>query len=327
MELSSIFCDGMVLQANKPIRVFGIGRGNVEIEFCGKVYKAESTDENWVVELAPEGYKTGLEMSVTLNGEKQVIRGVAVGEVLLVAGQSNVQLRVGEEKIDDPNYPVDLDLRFFAVDRLEEDKEAYAEKDGWKSVDADTVNHFSAVGYHLGAELRKRGVPVGVVACYQGASVIQSWLKGSLVDRFDKVSDPAPRRKTSIDCGYTWNENGLLYANMFTRIVPYAFSHVIWYQGESNAYLPEIGIYGEMFKTLVSSWRKDLRDENLPFISVVICDMDGQSDAFTAMQFAQRALKGSIDGVEIVESSDVCEHSTIHPNDKRLLCKRIAGLI
>lgn len=327
MEIASIFCNGMVLQANKPIRVFGTGAGHVEIEFCGKKYGSDFGGDKWLVELSPEDYKSGLEMLVILNGEKRVIRNVAIGEVLLVAGQSNAQMRVGEEKINNPNYPDDTDLRFFAIDRLEEDENAFKEKDGWQSVSADTVNRFSAVGYHVGAELRKRGIPVGIVACYQGASVIQSWLNGSLADKFDSVSDPVPRRKTSEECGYFWNENGTLYASMFARIIHYAFSCVVWYQGESNAYLPEIGIYGEMFKTLVSSWRKDLRDEKLPFISVVICDMDGQNDAYTAMQYAQRALKGAIEGVEIVESSDVCEHSTIHPNDKRALSKRIADLI
>ena len=62
----------------------------------------------------------------------------------------------------------------------------------------------------------------------------------------------------------------------------------------------------------------------MPFSVVVICDMVGQSEGFTALQNAQRKFDGVLRCVTMVESSDVCEHSTIHPNDKRALSVRLA---
>lgn len=327
MKLGSIFRDGMVLQANKPTYVFGEGEGEAIVEFCGKTYSTVSNDEKWVIEMQPADYAKGLDMIVVLNGEKTVLRNIAVGEVILVSGQSNVQLRVGEENFSE-EYPDDEDLRFFAVNRLEKDPEVFTEEDGWQSVKTEVVKRFSAVGFHTGRELREKlGVVVGVVACYQGASVIQSWLDKSSGDEIDSRIDPKPRKETSIQCGYFWNENGRLYEQMFSRIVPYSFSNVVWYQGESNAYKPDVKVYADALKKLVALWREDLEDANLRFTVVVICDMDGQSEAFTGIQRVQRALRGVIDGVEIVESSDVCEHTSIHPGDKRALSKRIADVI
>lgn len=327
MKLGSIFGDGMVLQANKPIYVFGYGKGEAIVEFCGKTYSTVSDGEKWVVEMQPADYAKGLEMVVTLNGERRVLKNVAVGEVVLVAGQSNVQLRVGEENFSE-EYPDDEDLRFFAVNRLEKDSEVFTEEDGWQSVKTQIVKRFSAVGFHTGCELRKKlGVVVGIVACYQGASVIQSWLDKSSGDEIDSRIDSAPRKETSAQCGYFWNENGLLYENMFSRIVPYSFANVIWYQGESNSYDPDVAVYADALKKLVALWREKLEDSELRFTVVVICDMDGQSQAFTGIQREQRSLKGVIDGVEIVESSDVCEHTSIHPGDKRALSRRIADVI
>ena len=325
MELASVFCDGLVLQANKTNYIFGYGKGEVKVGFCGKTYAATAGGDKWIVALNPETYKNNLELVVYLNGERKVIKNVAVGEVYLVAGQSNAQLRVGEEICGDDDYPADEDLRFFAVNRPEKDDAVFLESDGWQSVRKDTVKRFSAIAYHTGAQLRKKlGVVVGMVECYQGASVIQSWLKKSSADKFEGLVDYSPRKATSAACGYFWNENGFLYERMFSHIIPFAFARVIWYQGESNGYLPEATIYGDMLKTLITEWRADLKDENLPFSVVVICDMVGQSEGFTALQNAQRKFDGVLSGVTLVESSDVCEHSTIHPNDKRALSVRLA---
>ena len=97
MEIASIFSDGLVLQANKPNYIFGYGKGVAKVEFCGKTYTTTSDGEKWIIALEPETYKKNLELVVYLNGERKVVKNIAVGEVYLVAGQSNVQLRVGQE--------------------------------------------------------------------------------------------------------------------------------------------------------------------------------------------------------------------------------------
>ena len=49
MELNSIFRDGMVLAADKPIRVFGQGQGRVTVRFLGETVTAVSHASKWCV--------------------------------------------------------------------------------------------------------------------------------------------------------------------------------------------------------------------------------------------------------------------------------------
>lgn len=69
MELAKIFGSGIVLQAGKPIRFFGTGKGNIKIIFDGKVCERTVTDEKWVIELPScRGYGESCDISFDLNG-------------------------------------------------------------------------------------------------------------------------------------------------------------------------------------------------------------------------------------------------------------------
>ena len=324
MELNGIFCDGAVFQANKPIYVFGKGDGTVKIEFLGRVYEGMSRDGKWEIEIAPAAYADNLEMKVTLGKETRVIKNISVGEVVLVAGQSNMQFRLEAEKPQE-NHSDDERLRFFAVDRIEFDAGCLKERDGWRAATGENTLKHSAVGYHLGVEMRKKyGVTVGIVECYQGASIIQSWMSKAVADKFDELVPLSDRHLDSVNGEYSaWNKNGKLHDEMFLHIVPYSFSCVVWYQGESNTAVKEGRIYDKMLSSMIDEWRTELKDNELPFIVVVICDLEYRSDdGWKNVQNAQRRMTG-YKNVRVVESYDVCEHTDIHPSDKRALSKRI----
>ena len=56
MRLNPMFCDGAVFQAGKPLRIFGTGGGNIEIDFLGKTYAEEKTGTAWCMELPAMPY-------------------------------------------------------------------------------------------------------------------------------------------------------------------------------------------------------------------------------------------------------------------------------
>lgn len=56
MKLNDLFQDGMVFQANKPIRVFGTGQGKVEVPFMETLYFLFSNEEKWCLELPTQNY-------------------------------------------------------------------------------------------------------------------------------------------------------------------------------------------------------------------------------------------------------------------------------
>lgn len=328
MKLNGLFCDGVVFQAGKHIRVFGDGDGTVEIYFMGKTYSCCSKDGKWLVEMPPMSYGGPYEMTVSLNGEKQLISDLYIGDVLLVAGQSNVQFRVKEET---PSHICDDDklLRFFAVDRIEEDNECFQESDGWKSAVGNDVLRHSAIGYGVGRLLRKHtGAAIGIVECYQGASIIQSWMKKSDAERKEFFIPMNERHQDFTNEGYKtylrWNENGELFDKMFLRIAPVSFSGIVWYQGESNTSVSEGAIYDKMLATMVQNWREALDDYNVPFFVVVIANLDYRRDAgWYAVQAAQRRAADAKKNIFVIESADISDSSAIHPADKQKLCERI----
>ena len=68
MKLGEIFRDHMVLQANKPIRVFGEGKGHVEVTFIGRTMSCENdTDAKWELEFPAMPYGGPYEMDIVFD--------------------------------------------------------------------------------------------------------------------------------------------------------------------------------------------------------------------------------------------------------------------
>ena len=98
MRLYGIFKDGMIFQANKSARIFGTGE-NVFAEFEGKVYPSVQFGNKFLIELPPQPYGDGKTVKVFSDKEEVIIKNVSFGEVILIAGQSNAQFRLGQESV------------------------------------------------------------------------------------------------------------------------------------------------------------------------------------------------------------------------------------
>ena len=92
LNLATIFTDHMVLQANKPIKIFGEGEGSAKIEFLGNTYEAYGTGGKWCVSAPAMPYGGPYEMSFESEGAKTVIRDIYIGEVWFASGQSNMEM-------------------------------------------------------------------------------------------------------------------------------------------------------------------------------------------------------------------------------------------
>ncbi len=328
MQLNALFGDHMVLQANRPVRVFGTGDGEASVSFLGCTVRATVKDGGWLAQLPTFPYGGPYTMTVALDGRQLVLQDVWVGEVLLCAGQSNMQFTMAEERTPPQQYADDDRLRQFAADRPEEATEGarpLGAADGWQRCRADDVGRWSALGYLIGRQLRQRGAPaVGIVLCAQGASVIQSWMSPAC------LADPAlqvPSEQLFIDHHHavygTWNAPGFLYDRMLLPLCPFVFGRVIWYQGESNTSPAEGKIYLELLQAMIENWRRVLADAALPFTVIQIADTR-QNEGWLAVQAAQAAAPGTIAGVQTVVSGDISEKEMIHPVTKGLLAARVA---
>ncbi len=327
MKLAQIFSDGMVFQANMPVRIFGTGRGNIEIEFLGKIYRKQSKSEKWMIELAPQNYGGPYHMRVVLDGEEKHLENIMFGEVLLCAGQSNMQFEIGLEK-ENENVKPNENIRYFFSDNIERHGRLRSDM-GWLLATEENVPDFSALAYHVAEGIvSKKGVCVGIIAAVQGASAIRSWLSEEVLT--PEVYIPIEQRHAdSSDPAYkAFNQDAACYKETFLPIAPYMVALVIWYQGESDTSVAEGTVYLQLLKKLVLLWRCDLQNKTLPFIIIQICDLDDRMDeGWSVIQKAQEEAQREIPSVQVMTSSDVCEHTQIHPEDKRALAEKILEIL
>lgn len=320
VKLSEIFRSNMIVQAEKPVRFFGEGEGKVEIAFAGE-NKTACAKGKWVIEFEPLPYGGPYQASVLLDGEETLITGIYAGDVYLLAGQSNMQIKLSQINEPVEDYKGNPNVRLFTVDRLE-DEEIFHAKDGWVELTKETAGSFSALGYYVAQNLATDNRKIGLIACYQGASVIQTWMPKEVAGR-EEFIDATPVHGRSV---YPlWNEDGCLFEYQTSKIIPYSLSTVLWYQGEANT--AEGRKYFELLKALIESYREAFQDEKLPFIVVQLADLKGRLEGWERVQADQLRAGREIENVQTVICRDICEDNDIHPPTKRPLGKRISDLL
>ncbi len=323
MKLNAIFTDNVVLAEKKPIRIFGEGDGEATVRFTGYEKTVRSHNGKWVAELPPQTAGGPYELTASLNGETVTVRNVYVGAVYLISGQSNAEFRLCESNTDKSEYKDDGLLRCYFVKRPWIGNDVLEQK--WTAAEKNGVGNWSAIGYLVGKKIREeRGCAVGVVSCFQGASIIESWLPEEKAKRFS-----LPAEELHIDHTYheytAWNKNGVIYEKMLSQLFPFSFNGVIWYQGESDTTESEAKIYKDELECLISTVREKTGDESLPFVIVQIADFDPRrDDGWRGVQAAQEKAAAEIKSCALAPCRDVCETDAIHPPTKSVLAVRIA---
>lgn len=117
-----------------------------------------------------------------------------------------------------------------------------------------------------------------------------------------------------------------LYECMLKRVVPYTLGGVIYYQGESDDHRPDA--YYHLFGSLIRAWRREFRDEKLPFLCVQLpvhhYDGDSVMDKWCAIREAQMRLhqEGVVTGIAV--ALECGEYNNIHPVHKTEVARRLA---
>ena len=321
MKLADIFSDNMVLAANKPTRFFGDGMGSVCVELLGKKYCGFGHYGKWEVELPAFPYGGPYDVTVTMENEVRILRNIYFGEVILCAGQSNIEWRVSSES--EPGEISDFPLlRIW----LPEPLDGYSGlncRDRWQLCTAENTPHWTALGYHLAREINENlGCAVGIIGCYRGATMLSSFLRRELAMRADIYVPDEKKFRDKVEYPL-FNYEGKMHDICFSKIAPFAASSVLWYQGETNTSPCEADLYGRQLEVLVHSWREELRDYVLPFAVVQIHDYTPRlSEEWKKVQSEQARIAQKIPAVPLIISRDICETTEIHPKNKSLLAKR-----
>ncbi len=321
MRPAPLFQSHMVLPAGKPLRFFGTGDGTAVVRFNGETAQCASSNGTWCATLPPQTPGGPYSIVMDFGGRTVTCDDVYVGEVYIIAGQSNAQFKLEESNTPRESYADVPLMRSFTTPRPE--PEPYSPKDGWVVCTRENAGKWSAIGYLFGKAVSERkGVAVGIINCYQGAATVETWMPAALSDQ-PAFSLPREELDPAHWC-YEWNKAGWMYDYAFHLLAGAPVSGVIWYQGESNSGKGEHKVYAELVAELVKQWRRDLLDDNLPFAVVQIADLDvRRDDAWKGIQEAQLRIPALCPGITVVKCADICETDTIHPPTKGPLADRL----
>lgn len=181
VKLPAIFSDHAVLQRDVSVPVWGWADPGEEVTVTvGTASKSTKADAagKWRVNLEKLAAADGLTM--TVKGKNTLtISDVAVGEVWLGSGQSNMAMTVNralnfEQEKAAANHPK---IRMFTV-RSGAARTPQEDCQGaWQVCTPETITGFSATLYFSGREIQKAlGVPVGLINSSVGGTPIESWI-------------------------------------------------------------------------------------------------------------------------------------------------------
>src|SRR5947208_3007528 len=184
-----LFTDNMVLQRGADVTVWGKADPGEKVGVglsAGKSGVAVATlagpDGRWQVTLPRQPAGTGY--TLTITGKNTIeLKNVAVGEVWVCSGQSNMEWSVNAGETPDKvkaeaKHP---EIRLFTVQKRTAphpitDQDDLKHFTKWVECDPETVGPFSAVAYHFGVKLQKElGVPVGLIHTSWGGTPAQAW--------------------------------------------------------------------------------------------------------------------------------------------------------
>ncbi|SFZ92016.1 sialate O-acetylesterase [Flaviramulus basaltis] len=192
VKLPSLISDGLVLQRNAEVKIWGWSspEENINIDFNNTVYKTKANaNGKWVFAL--NNLKAGGPYVMTISGTNTItINNVLVGDVWLCSGQSNMEISMQrvkplyEDDIKSANNPkihyIEIPKRY-NFKEPQEDIEAVT----WKEVNQDNILQFSAVAYFFAEELNKTyNVPIGIINSSLGGAPAESWLSEDALKEF-----------------------------------------------------------------------------------------------------------------------------------------------
>jgi sialate O-acetylesterase len=188
LSINRYFTDNMVLQRDKPLVIRGSADqgATVTVTFAGQSKSAKADDRGvWEVTLAPlAATKTPQPLSVSSDGDNVTLNNVVVGDVILHARQTSVDISLGRDEAGrqaasaHKNDPMFRAIAIKAIPSATPlDDLAADATTGWRVVDKDTALKMTASAYYLGRELIKNSdVPIGIIDINMGPAFANGWL-------------------------------------------------------------------------------------------------------------------------------------------------------
>jgi len=191
-----LFSDNMVLQRDRPIRVWGKATPgqSVTVSFAGKSARVLTTkDSTWLIGLPAQPANTlPQDMTITSGPETILLRNILIGDLWLCIGQSNMEFPMKAES----HFTAALQdadnnrLRWYNPTYIGKNVYATAFTDSmcrrlnkedfyqgsWQSSNAANLATMSAIGYYFGRRITKEaGIPIGLIHLAIGGCPLETF--------------------------------------------------------------------------------------------------------------------------------------------------------
>ncbi len=332
LEIPAIFSDYGILQRNKTVPITGRGMSGdtVTVAFAGQKKTAEVIDGKWIVELDSMPAGGPYDLTISDSGYSYTFNKLYVGEVIVVAGQSNSEWNVydSDDNADTlQKFNNQTRVRYFSPDSMRSTTPAFDSNTKWQMASDEWSEYIfggaSAIGVFTIQNLIEdnkdlEGVRIGLIQMTYGGTSIELFMPTCVCDKYDLVQED----DEFIFSGF-WN-------GYMAGITPYAASFLMYYQGENSAHL---GYQYELFlRDYIWGVRKEFYDENLPILLVQISgygDSYGQDiDSWPKIREIQQRVANTIDNIGFATTIDLADPDryNIHPTRKRPIGDRLAWL-
>jgi sialate O-acetylesterase len=320
VKLPAVFGNNMVLQCDQSVPVWGwADKGEeVTVSVAGQTLSTKTDDHGrWKLTLDKLAATGPLEMIVKgSSGNAITLKNVAVGEVWVCSGQSNMAMTVvqcndAQQEISAADYP---NLRMLTVSRAKAKQPADDFKGAWTPCSPKSVGGFSAVAYFFGRRLHKElNIPVGLIHTSWGGTPAEAWTSRKTLE-----ANPALKPLAN-------KNSSLLYNAMIAPLVPCAIRGAIWYQGEAN--IGRAYQYRTLLPAMIANWRADWGQGSFPFGIVQLAPFryaKNNPTCYAELCEAQVLTAQKTPNTGLAVTMDIGNVKDIHPKNKQEVGRRLA---
>ena len=358
------FGDHMVLPLGRETLVWGTATpgATVRVRFGGdSVTGVADGQGNWRIalpDLAPSG--VGRELGLDSDGERVVLRDVLVGEVWLCSGQSNMDFPLAqagggkEAAAGAGDFPA---IRLLNLSGVHTAARAYGPQErarltpeafftgSWSVASESSASGFSAVAWWAGRVIHEaKQIPIGLIDNSVGGSGAEAWLPRETLAARDDYADLLRASWTDSERIGAWARGrarlnlgggsgdhpfrpGFLFESGVRWWRGFPLSGVLWYQGETNAEIPDDAWNERLIRDLVEGWRTGLGQLDLPFFMVQLPRIGGDDPLrrhWPRFREVQARAAASLPRVSLIRTTDLgWDSPDVHPPDKRPVGERL----
>jgi len=212
--LHNLFQSDMVLQRDKPIRIWGWAAPDetVAVSFAGQTQTAKAAkDRSWKVTFPAMPAKAAPQEMVVKDEDKTLtLKNILIGDVWVLGGQSNMEFPIdradnGDLEVVSANFP---NIRLLTVpqqngpdNRLSFPRwyqwsdwfGTHYRQGYWDVCSPETVRNMSAIGYVFARRIQMATqIPIGVINASRGGTCIETWLP---LDVLKSINTPEVKAK------------------------------------------------------------------------------------------------------------------------------------